>query len=58
MVDETYKNKSLWAKKCINAASRMGKFSSDRSIKEYAERIWLVFSFIDLFIFQQVFETC
>lgn len=39
-VDATYKNKALWAKKSITAASGMGKFSSDRSIKEYAERIW------------------
>jgi starch phosphorylase len=29
-----------WARKSILAAGGMGKFSSDRSIGEYAERIW------------------
>ena len=43
-VNETFKNKALWAKKSINAAAGMGKFSSDRSIQEYAERIWKVSS--------------
>ncbi|KAL2916158.1 Non-essential glycogen phosphorylase [Polyrhizophydium stewartii] len=39
-VDECFKDKSSWAKKSIHAAASMGKFSSDRSIKEYANRIW------------------
>ncbi len=39
-VDETFKNKALWAKKSITASSGMGKFSSDRSIRDYAENIW------------------
>ncbi|KAI8914420.1 glycosyl transferase [Gorgonomyces haynaldii] len=39
-VDSVFKDKKLWAQKSILAAASMGKFSSDRSIKEYAERIW------------------
>ena len=35
-----YYLKSEWAKKSIIAAASMGKFSSDRSIQEYAKRIW------------------
>jgi glycogen phosphorylase len=38
--DKQFKNKTEWTKKCIMAASSMGKFSSDRCIKEYAEGIW------------------
>jgi starch phosphorylase len=39
-VGEVFKNKSTWAKKSILAAASMGKFSSDRSIHEYAKNIW------------------
>ncbi|ORY48562.1 glycosyl transferase [Rhizoclosmatium globosum] len=39
-IDEAYKDKSAWAKKSINAAASMGKFSSDRSIQDYAQNIW------------------
>ncbi|RHZ79651.1 hypothetical protein Glove_143g17 [Diversispora epigaea] len=42
MVDEAYKDKDEWAKKSILCTARMGKFSSDRAIKEYAESIWNV----------------
>lgn len=35
-----FKDKNSWARKSILAAASMGKFSSDRSIKEYAKRIW------------------
>jgi len=31
-----------WTRKSIINVSRMGKFSSDRSIKEYAKDIWNV----------------
>ncbi|KAJ1505184.1 Non-essential glycogen phosphorylase [Coelomomyces lativittatus] len=44
-VDEEFKNKRLWLKKSILATSGMGKFSSDRSVKEYAERIWHIESY-------------
>eukprot|EP00913_Durusdinium_trenchii_P025393 g23838.t1 len=39
-VDETYKNRSLWCKLSIQAASSMAQFSTDRTISEYAKVIW------------------
>jgi len=41
-VNELYKNQNEWTKKSIINAANMGKFSSDRSIKEYASKIWKV----------------
>jgi starch phosphorylase len=40
LVDEAFKDKKAWAQKSILCTARMGKFSSDRAIKEYAEDIW------------------
>ncbi|KAH8172828.1 carbohydrate phosphorylase domain-containing protein [Sarocladium implicatum] len=40
MVDEAYHNQDEWIGKCITAVARMGFFSSDRCINEYAEEIW------------------
>ncbi|KAJ3217313.1 Non-essential glycogen phosphorylase, partial [Dinochytrium kinnereticum] len=39
-IDVAFKDKAAWAKKSILAAASMGKFSSDRSIRDYAEKIW------------------
>ncbi|MDR1528092.1 MAG: glycogen/starch/alpha-glucan phosphorylase [Puniceicoccales bacterium] len=39
-VDEAYKDKQKWAQKAILNIARSGKFSSDRSIKDYATKIW------------------
>lgn len=39
-VSALYKNKDEWYKKAILNSARMGKFSSDRTINEYAEEIW------------------
>jgi len=39
-VDAAYKDQATWVKKSILCTSNMGKFSSDRSIAEYAEQIW------------------
>lgn len=39
-VDEAFKNKSSWAKMSILSTANMGKFSSDRTIDEYAREIW------------------
>ena len=39
-VDEDYQNKDEWDKKCIENICRMGFFSSDRSIDNYAKNIW------------------
>lgn len=35
-----YANKADWYRKAIINVARMGKFSSDRTIREYAEDIW------------------
>lgn len=40
LVDEAYKNQDEWAEKTIMSVARMGFFSSDRCIQEYAETIW------------------
>jgi starch phosphorylase len=37
---EDYRDGSLWARKAIMNVARMGKFSSDRTIQEYARDIW------------------
>jgi glycogen phosphorylase len=39
-VDELYKNKEKWAEVAILNTAKAGKFSSDRTIKQYAEEIW------------------
>ncbi len=39
-VAKTYINKSLWTKMSILNTANMGKFSSDRSVMEYADNIW------------------
>lgn len=37
---EVFKDKAKWAKMAILNTARIGKFSSDRTIREYAEDIW------------------
>lgn len=39
-VDKVYMDKALWTKKAILNVAHMEKFSSDRAITEYAEKIW------------------
>jgi len=41
-VDEKYKQRDKWIESTIQNIVNMGFFSSDRTIKEYAERIWKV----------------
>lgn len=42
MVDEAFKNKEEWLVKSITSVARMGFFSTDRVINEYADSIWNV----------------
>jgi starch phosphorylase len=39
---EAYRDRETWNKMSILNAARMGKFSSDRSIREYSQNIWRV----------------
>ncbi|OGV52191.1 MAG: glycogen phosphorylase [Lentisphaerae bacterium GWF2_52_8] len=41
-VSETFLRKDEWTKKAIINMSNMGRFSSDRSISDYAHKIWNV----------------
>ena len=40
MVEQNYRNQAVWLKKSITNIAHSGKFSSDRTIAEYASEIW------------------
>lgn len=42
MVDEAFKDRDEWLAKSITSVARMGFFSTDRVINEYADSIWNV----------------
>ena len=46
-VSQVYCNQEEWTKKSILNVANMGKFSSDRTIQEYAKEIWGVSSISD-----------
>ena len=39
-VDKAYRDQSRWQKMAIHNTARVGKFSSDRTILEYAKHVW------------------
>ena len=40
LVNEAYSDPLRWARMCVMNISASGKFSSDRTIEEYARDIW------------------
>jgi starch phosphorylase len=40
--DKVWRNPDSWAAKAIHNTARLGWFSSDRTIREYARDIWRV----------------
>ena len=49
-IDIEYQNKEEWVEKCVDNICHMGFFSSDRSIKNYADNIWKIQLHILLFL--------
>ena len=41
-IEDEFRNTDLWTRKSITNSARSGKFSSDRTIREYARDIWNV----------------
>jgi starch phosphorylase len=41
-VDSVYRDRTLWLRKSLLNIARMGRFSSDRTIAEYARDIWKI----------------
>jgi starch phosphorylase len=43
-VSKVYRERDRWTKMAVLNVARSGKFSSDRAIREYAEKIWHITS--------------
>ena len=41
-INELYADRLGWARKCLVNIAKSAYFSSDRTIKEYAENIWKI----------------
>ena len=41
-VGHIFRDENRWTRLSILSAARLGKFSSDRAIREYSEQIWKV----------------
>lgn len=41
-IDDVYRDQQAWIRKSILTVANMGKFSSDQTIREYAQAIWQV----------------
>lgn len=39
-IDKVYRDQSKWNRMSIMSSAGMGKFSTDRTIDEYAKEIW------------------
>src|SRR5690606_5345030 len=46
-VSEEYLERDDWTRKAIRNVARIGKFSSDRAVREYASEIWNLKSYAD-----------
>lgn len=43
VAEKDFLDKKKWAKMAINNVARIGKFTSDRAVKEYADNIWHIY---------------
>ncbi len=39
-IEELYRNREKWIRMCLVNTAKSGKFSSDRTVREYADEIW------------------